>query len=509
MSTNINNKGAISAGHKLTAEAGAEILRDGGNAYDAMVAALLASTVVEPVFSSLGGGGCLMAHAANSETSILYDFFVSAPNNKRSEADLDFHAIHAEFGPARQEFHIGYGATAIPGFVPGLFAIHRDLCSLPMSRLAEPAIRTAREGVVLTKFQAYLFTVVTPILTNLDQAARYFAPHGHLLVEGEIYRNPELADTIDALAREGESFFTQGTAAKAIAEDSQNFGGHLTLEDLSSYQVIKREPVNGQYKKAEVALNPSPAASGPLIGFGLGFLEALTGDASPSVTQLAETMHATNKIREGWTGDLSKLADQSVIAREIAALENLMSAPRGTTHISVIDAQGNAASATVTNGEGNGHMVGDLGFMMNNMLGEEDLNPSGFHNWTPGERLSTMMAPTLVSTDEGTVTALGSGGSNRIRTAVLQVIMNLIDHQTNLQTAIDAPRMHWEKCGTLSFEDVFSQEDQAAIFALQAEAKAWPGRNFFFGGVNAVSRRQDGTFDCYADPRRDGAALIV
>ena len=165
---------------------------------------------------------------------------------------------------------------------------------------------------------------------------------------------------------------------------------------------------------------------------------------------------------------------------------------RGTTHISVIDRDGNAAAASLSNGEGNGSIVGNFGFMLNNMLGEEDLAPGGLGAWREGVRLSSMMAPTIILQPDGTVIALGTGGSNRIRTAILQVAVNLLDHGMSLEEAVTAPRLHLEKCGTLSFEPGLPEGAQAIFRALEDKAHAWPEANLFFGGVHAARRFGDG-----------------
>jgi hypothetical protein len=158
-------KGVVAAGHELTAQAAAEILQDGGNAFDACVAGLFMTFVAEAVFSSPGGGGFLMARRAGSDKVTLFDFFAETPLKRRPEHEIDFYPIHADFGPAKQEFHIGVGSSATPGVVPGLFALHEELCRLPMKRLVEPAVRAARAGFPLTAFQAYLLTVIAPIPT--------------------------------------------------------------------------------------------------------------------------------------------------------------------------------------------------------------------------------------------------------------------------------------------------------------------------------------------------------
>ncbi len=180
-------------------------------------------------------------------------------------------------------------------------------------------------------------------------------------------------------------------------------------------------------------------------------------------------------------------------------------AVRGTTHISVIDSDGNVASTSLSNGEGSGYVVGDFGFMLNNMLGEEDVAPGGV--WREGTRLSSMMAPTIIMQTDGTATALGTGGSNRIRTAILQVTVNLLDRGMSLAEAVEAARLHVEKCGTLSFEAGLSNAEQEALAGASPEAHVWPKRNLFFGGVHTARRHGDGSVEGAGDPRRAGVVV--
>jgi len=506
-------KGVIAAGHPVTVDAAAEILSDGGNAFDAALAGLFVSFVPEVVLSSIGGGGFLMAQPAGDRHPRLYDFFAQTPRRKRPESELDFYAIEADFGPAIQEFHIGAGSSAAPGVVQGLFRVHHDLCQLPMSRIVEPAMRAAREGVVMTKFQAYLFTIVAPILTAGEEARACFAPSGRLLEGGEIFRNPGFAETLEGLGREGARLFTEGEIARAIVDQSDKHGGHLTMEDLKGFEVHLRRPLIWRHRGAEVALNPAPAASGPLIAFGLALIERLRPQGAPGALDLARVMAETNHVRAAEAADLSAVTGGGVIARHFEALSGHAEVTRGTTHISVIDAQGNAAAVSVSNGEGNGKMVGEFGFMLNNMLGEEDLNANGFHRWRPGTRLSSMMAPTLIREEEGAVTAMGTGGSNRIRTAILQVALNLIGRGLDLERAVAAPRIHVEKSGKLSYEagpwaELYREEELGDLARAFEDVEAWPERNVFFGGVHAA-RALRGGFEGAGDPRREGASLVL
>lgn len=507
-------KGVVAAGHEVTARAAANMLREGGNAFDAALAGIMASGLPEFILSSLGGGGFMMAYRADRGETVLYDFFAQTPKQKRPIGELDFHAIHADFGPATQEFHIGAGSTATPGMIPGLFAIHNDLCALPFERLIEPAVQAARQGVNVSTFQAYLFTVIEPILTLNADTKAIFAPDGVLLKEGNLFRNAPFADTLEALAHEGERFFREGELAEAIVKQSADHGGHLTSRDLVDYTVERRKPLIQHYHNHSFYLNPAPCAGGPLIGFALGLLEHLCASDAPDLMDLVKVMTLTNQARSAKNCDLSEFAGEAHIAQHLETASDHHPSHRGTTHISVMDAQGNAAALTVSNGEGNGLMLGNSGFMLNNMLGEEDLHDDGFHSWKTNHRLSSMMAPTIIKAPDQTLTALGSGGSNRIRSAILQVASSLIDHDVSLSEAVETPRLHSERGGQISFEDSpgltpFTPSAKQKLLAAHPDAHAWPQPNMFFGGVHAVRKTHMGDFEGAGDPRREGFAIEV
>lgn len=318
-----------------------------------------------------------------------------------------------------------------------------------------------------------------------------------------------MAETLEWLAEDGARLFVDGDVGKAIVAQSETLGGHLRHDDLKFYRVALREPLYWLHGGATVALNPPPAASGALIAFGLAYLEALAeqGHAIDALA-LKQAMDATNAARATHGDRLVERLAGGVIAKELRADQHPQ-AYRGTTHVSVIDAEGNAAAISLSNGEGNGFIVGHHGFMLNNMLGEDDLASGRLDAWREGVRLSSMMAPTVILEPDGTVTALGTGGSNRIRTAILQVAVNLLDHGMDLEAAVDAPRLHVERGGRTSFEPGLPEAAQAVFLTLEENAHAWPEKNLFFGGVHAARRHGDGGVEGAGDPRRQGVAIIV
>ena len=327
---------------------------------------------------------------------------------------------------------------------------------------------------------------------------------------GERFLNPALAETLAWLAEDGPRLFVDGDVGQAIVAQSRDLGGHLAMEDLKHYRVAPREPLLWRYGRSNVALNPPPAASGALIAYGLAYLEAFaeSGGVIDGRTVHA-AMEATNAARATHGDGLAAHLFGEGLAKEIRKALSHPPAYRGTTHISVIDRDGNAAAVSLSNGEGDGFIVGDHGFMLNNMLGEEDLASGALDGWREGTRLSSMMAPTIILGADGAVTALGTGGSNRIRTAILQVAVNLLTHNLRLEEAVHAPRLHVERCGTTSFEPGFQEEVAEAFRALGERARAWPEQNLFFGGVHAARRHHKGDVEGAGDPRRQGAALTV
>jgi gamma-glutamyltranspeptidase/glutathione hydrolase len=509
-------RGVVAAGHPLTAEAAAEVLRAGGNAYDAVLAALMVACVTEPVLCSPGGGGFLLARPA-AQMPRVYDFFVQTPATRQPESNLDFRPILADFGAVTQEFHIGHGTVAVPGLVRGLFDIHRDLGTLPIAEVVAQAVGHARNGVEVTSFQAYLFRVVSATFTATEDCHRIFRSADDaaaLVAEGEILRQPELADMLETLAIEGDGLFYRGEIAAAIANDMHS-GGQITREDLAAYAIERRAPLTLDYHGVRIHTNSPPSSGGLLIAFGLKLLDSIDVNGLGFATcgyldTVAHVIGATAEARVaagGNTGlDSGQMLDDFFLARYRDEIAGRAASRRGTTHMSVIDADGNLASLTVSNGEGSGYVVPGTGIVMNNMLGEEDLNPGGFQRWPEGHRMTSMMAPTLLEWPNGDTVALGSGGSNRLRTAILQVLLNLIDFRLPVEEAVQAPRVHYEN-GLLSIEGGLDGEGLSALLDAFPDHHVWDERNMFFGGVHTVTATKNGMQGA-GDSRRGGFSLV-
>lgn len=512
--------GVAASGHKETTRAARIVLEEGGNAFDAALAAMCTACVCEPMLASLGGGGYLLAQTGSGEPQV-FDFFTQTPSATRG--DLDFYPVEVDFGTTTQEFHIGMGSIAVPGVVAGLFSVHQSLCRLPLEKIIEPAVFLASEGVRVNRLQDYINQILAPIITASADARSFatpmFAP-GRLAEIGEYIYNPDLADTFRALARHGPDWFYTGDMARTLVEDCAQNGGLISAGDMRSYHVIKRSPVTIETHGAKISVNSPPSPGGCLVAFALSLLDKtqpgqFDWGGPEHAMSLARVMQAASLEREkhGLSGGIDDKGAAAILAPEnLSQWRTLMKsgglATRGTTHISVADSSGNLASLTLSNGEGSAYVLPGSGIMMNNMMGEEDLNPDGFHCLPPGIRLASMMTPTIARLADGAQLALGSGGSNRIRSAILQVLVNILEFEMDIESAVSAPRLHLER-NRLNVEAGFSEPALAALAFEWPDIETWPGTNLFFGGVHAVERLANGDFRAAGDHRRGGVVAIA
>ncbi len=513
-------RGVVAAGDPLTSDAGAEILRAGGNAYDAAIAATFTSFVASSSISSAGGGGFLMADPG-SGNRIVFDFFTQTPLARKPNHQLDFHPVNVDFGDKSQEFHIGLGAAAVPGNVAGLFEVHRRLGRLPMSEIVIPAIENARKGVALHKQTKYQVDILKPILTASDAGQEIYMQNGKMLDLGQCYFMPNFAETLDYLAKNGPREFYEGEIARSVADACTDRGGHLTVGDFESYKVQLRKPLSFSYRSFDIHTNPPPNAGGPLIAFLLKLLEAFKIHPSDYASTrhlnwLTQGFMKTAHIRSQNMSQLlaepelmSQLSGGEILLKMRASMEKALNKSGNTTHVSVVDQDFNVASVTTSVGEGCGFIIPGTDIMLNNMLGEEDLNVDGFHQWQPNTRISSMMAPTVVSIGGRPVMGLGSGGSNRIRSAIAQAIVNFIDFKLDFDAVVNSPRIHWER-GQLDIEPGFDGDVVRNIdLPPDQQRLLWSEKNMYFGGVHAVFIDEKGNMHGAGDRRRAGSVSVA
>lgn len=514
-------RGAIAAGHPLTAEVGARVLAEGGHAVDACIAAGFASWVTESPLTGPGGGGFMLAHDADTGSTRLLDFFVAAPGlglppHERQAMD----AVDVDFsGGSQQVFRIGAASCAVPGAAAGLEAAHRSWGTLPWRTLIEPAVELARAGVELTRSQAYMHAILDLILRHTSESRRIYGEEARLSA-GDRLTMPDLAETLERVADRGAGELYTGELGRAAARYVRELGGDLTEEDLARFRVIRRRPLRSPYAGHTLVTNPPPSSGGILVAHALRLLDAAGGDAPPGSAEamalLAEVMREQSRARTaaGFERCLFRGGLARRLETELAlGLERMRrgdrgrvehAQPGGTTHISVVDADRNAAALTVSTGAGSGIVVPGTGIQLNNMLGEFDLPRPP----RPGRRLSSMMSPSIVLGEAGPRLVVGSAGSLRLRGAVLQVVVNVVGHGLGVEEAIERPRVHLEE-PTLHCEGGADETELDRLEAMGYELTRWRRRNLFFGGVSAVEMLSDGTLAATGDPRRGGAGVVV
>lgn len=451
------------------------MLASGGNAVDAAVAAAFASTVSEPGVSSVGGGGFLLVRTADGRSRLL-DFFTSVPSGPAGEPET----VTVVYSGSTQDFHAGCATVAVPGCLDGFLTAHRTWGTLPLADVVSPAAIHARDGIRLEPAQAHAMALIEPVLMLTAQARARMAPRGVLLGAGEMFHDEELADFLQRVA-DGEIAGVVDLAAEfaTLMPD-----GPLTAADLTTYEVIERDPLVQAIRSGTITTNPLPSLGGSIVAHVLG---DLAGDEHPQPRAIAEALVETT-----------------------AWLKAQVSGPAssaGTTHISVVDREGMSAALTLSNGVGSGVILPGTGVHLNNMMGEDDLHPGGVAAAIAGERIRSMMAPSIVDFSGGAL-VLGSGGSERIRSAMTRVITLLLAGDADLAGAVEAPRVHVDNRGMIQVEPGVSEEQLAAL-ANFGKLNQWPERHFYFGGLNAVQVTADGELVAHADPRRGGAAIVL
>ena len=444
--------GAIAAGHPLTAKAGAHVLAAGGNAVDALVAAALAAFVTEGPLTGPTGGGFLLVHVGG-ETTMLDCFFAvpSAPRGEMDEVVIDF------ADASTQTFHVGEGSVAVPGLLHGLTETARRFGSRPWANLVEPALELARVGVEPTAEQAFLHEILIPILQRSEAGRAVYGDPARV-------ETSWLVPTLEAIRDRGSA-----VVAELLPELSA---------DLAGYAPRELEPRRTRFRDADVLTVPSPSKGGAIVAEILRLL------------------------------DTSEQAGLEAIAAAVGRAYAGPVAPTritGTTHVSVVDAAGNAAALSSTLGSGSGVFRG--GSQLNNMLGELDV--IGDLEQMPGARLPSMMTPTLVLAGGHPRLVVGSAGSVRLAGAIAQVAYRVVGLGQPVAEAIAAPRVHVEG-GVAHVEGGWANVEIAQFEQSSAwDVVRWGGRNLFFGGVSAVETTAHGSLAAAGDPRRGGLGVVV
>jgi gamma-glutamyltranspeptidase/glutathione hydrolase len=523
--------GTVAAGHPETAEVGAQVLREGGSAADAAVAAVFASWVCEPLLTGPAAGGHLLAVPAptgsggSTDEPLAIDAFCAVPGltaapapgaEPRATPDpIDgLRAVDVDFGDAHQTFHVGAASVAAFGLIDGLVRLHRRWGRLPLADLAAPAVALARRGVALNRQQAYVATLLERILALTPDSRALWFRDGTLLREGDRFVAPELAATIERLGREGAEPLRTGDLAAACVATCAAGGGVLTARDLADYRARESAPLAVAYRDRRVLTAPPSSAGGVLLAMALGHLDRVerrrgAADGTDGPPTNAELIAAMARADAERTGDFDDRLHDHGFADRLLALRL-----GSTTHLSVVDADGLGCAITCTNGEGSGVVVPGTGIHLNNVMGEEDLNPrlrpggASRPRLPPGRRMPSMMAPTAVLRGGTTEAMLGSAGSSRIRSALLQTIVGLVDHGRAPAEAVEAPRLHVED-GTIYVEPGVDVPARRGGEIVEPVVR-FRERNLYFGGVQVVGRDpRTGALSAAGDPRRGGAVVVA
>ena len=521
-------RAAVAAGHAVTARAAARVLERGGNAVDATVAAGAMSWAAEPGLTGPCGGGFLMVRPARTRRVHVLDAFTAIPGQEMP-ADRRLGEVERVLVPfdeqTTQEFHIGAAACAVPGVLAGLRAMHRRFGSMAWHDLLVPAAEAAASGVSSSGGQYAVLVAIRGILEFTPEVSAVFWPGGRLVADGEPIRQPDLATTIERLAQLPDDLYT-GELARAMVDHQHATGGPLTMADLAAYRPIWRRPLEVPFGRHMIATNPPPSSGGVLIAHMLSVLGGLPGPRPPGAARTlrayAETMRAAGRMRTPrfarllHRGGLARhmLSEEAVGASRAAVVSALAGQPTaavvvpsdaGTTHVSVVDRAGNACAFTASNGCHSGVIVPGTGLHLNNMMGEEDL-AAGRH-MPPGSRLTSMQAPSMATGDDGLELVIGSSGSNRLRSAITQVAVNVLDHHMEAQDAVDHPRVHVEG-DRLDCEGGINEGELEVLERWGERLNRFEGLNLYFGGTNIVSVR-DGRTEAAGDPRRDGDGIVL
>ncbi len=524
----------IAAGDEHTAAAGREILDRGGNAVDAAVTAAFVSFISEIAMTHWGGSGLatIFDPAKSENQGQVFDFFSNMPGlgltHPTHEIPLDFTKKTVDFGSTTQDFFVGRGSVAVPGALFGLCQLVASHGRLSLKEVLAPAIRLAHKGFIPHPYQVATLRVLKPIFTHSPSIREVFRANGRFFDDGDHLHIPHLAHTLESLAAEGPSYLRTGRLGQQLVADQQERGGLVTQQDFKRYKVRVHKPIKLSYRHHDILLPPPCSSGGVLIAFKLKLLSrfdvAAMGHGTVDHLQLLfEVMAAATRARRHWELARRYLEPEEAMARFLSeefvadfASEVMMAlikgrpsavvgephGPRNTTQISVVDESGLAVSLTTTAGESAGYIVPETGFIPNNMLGEADLFPSGFHSLRPGQRIFTMMTPAVVLRNGRPRLVTGSGGSIRIRSAILQTVSNVIDFDMPVDRAVNASRVHLEN-QALQCEFGYDPAAVAELESLGYPVNRWHTMNMYFGGAHSVGF-ENGNWVAAGDERRNG-----
>jgi gamma-glutamyltranspeptidase/glutathione hydrolase len=525
--------GMVAAAHPLAAQAGVDVMKAGGNAIDAAIATALTLNVVEPNASGLGGGGFMVIRFAKTGDVAVIDYREKAP----ASATRDMYA--SDQAKAERWTQLGGTAVGVHGTLKGLEMALEMYGTLRFGDVAAPAIKLAEEGFEVSSELSGI------IKDNYEKLAKYNDPDkvpyfsdGLPLEPGDILRNPELAATFRLIAEKGSNALYRGPVGEAIVAAVNKSGGNMTMQDLADYNAVMRTPVRGTYRGLEIISMPPPSSGGAHLIEILNVMEnydvkALGHNTPAYMHTLAEVFKLVFADRAAYMADADfvKVPMAGLTTKEYAKTLFDQIAPdkvltelkpgepqnfehESTTHLTVIDEEGNIVSLTQTINYffGSGVMADGTGLLLNNEMDDFSTNPASVSAPEPGKRPLSSMSPTIVLKDGKPFMALGTPGATRIFPSMAQIIMNIVDFGMGLDEAIEAPRMFCSssagKPGTLFVESRIPVEVRDALAALGHTVSVRGDYDSYFGGAQAILLDQSsGMIYGAADSRRLGAAI--
>ena len=519
-------------------QVGVDILKGGGNAVDAAVAVGFALAVTHPSAGNLGGGGFMLFRPGAGGETVMIDYREMAPLAASRNMYLD-----GDGNAMKDASTVGYRASGVPGTVAGLALALERFGTMKLADVITPAIMLAREGVELSFHESESMSAARELLGRFPESKRIFLRDGSIYAQGERFRQPELAGSLDAIARNGAREFYEGSLARRIATEMGSHGGLITLEDLKNYKVVVRRPMRGNYRDCEIYSSPPPSSGGTALIEMLNILEHYPLErygqgSSRSLHLIAEAMKRAYADRAEFLGDadfvrvpLAGLISRRYAQDRRAAIDPFLASDASqaghgnplpfeaeqTTHYSVVDKDGNAVANTYTlnGGYGSGVTIDGTGILMNNEMDDFSAKPGAPNDAglihgeanaiAPGKRPLSSMTPTIVLKEGKLFLVLGSPGGPTIINTVLQTILNVVDYRMTIQEAVDAPRIHHQWMpDRLVMERVGFAEDVRE--ALRARGHTVDLRRSIGDCQAIMIEPNTGIRLGAADPRNDGRA---
>lgn len=502
---------AIAATGPASLGAGQAVVAEGGNAVDAAIAAAITAMSTEPGIVSLAGGAFVTVWPP-SASPVVIDGNVAMPGRglPRSAFGGGVREVVTDYGGG-VTMYAGHGSVAVPGALSACERAVERFGSRPWASVVAPAVDVCRDGYPIGGASAkYLGLVADPLFGQDDGARRVTRREdGSPFVAGDLARNADLAKVLEGLAREGASYLATGDLGRALAADMAAHGGLITQADLTAYEVVVREPVRRTLGDWDVAMNPPPSIGGPLLAVMLAELQHVEEPTWDDILRIQGAVLAYRLKVHDLSRDLDADGHALLASVERHGLAGLPTSA-STAHVSAVDSDGLACAVTMSSGYGSGVTIPGTGLLLNNALGEPELNRLGLHALTPGTRLASNMAPTVARAADGRVLAVGSPGADRITTALMQVLSQLCLGGADLDAAVRAPRMHvrFEESGEPVVEHEASPELADAVTRAGLRGLDHGELSMYFGGVGAAYRSSEGELRAAGDPRREAAVGV-